>query len=322
MERIPISRKLKLAAAMLAVIAVFTVTPTLAWLSASTDPVVNYFSGGAIALTLNEAKVDTNGQALTGDEAGRTSEDQNYRYTAGAVLDKDPTVTVWADSVACYVYVCVDNELPDTWFTLNTNTAYWELVGTSGTMTIYRYVSIVEESGSDQVLTPIFTTVTVSDTISSDDITSLGTKTLTVTAFAIQSDGLEPADADGLAAAYFFDGVDVNSLDDGTSEEDTGTDAAAGSEVTSTSEEPAANSVSGDSTGQAVENSTSDSSSDTAGESGDSTSGGTADETDASTGTTSGSDGTGGTADETNASTGTTGETTVTGTGSATEATE
>ncbi|MCD8365869.1 MAG: hypothetical protein LUC83_08700 [Clostridiales bacterium] len=243
MKKFSISNKLKIASVMLAVIAVFAVSPTLAWLSATTTPVVNYFSGGAIALTLDEAPVDTDGQAT----GGARVQENHYKYMAGAELDKDPTVTVLANSEDCYVYVCADNELPSSLFSININTTAWTLVSTSGTMTIYRYATSVESQASDQVLTPVFTKVTVSESLTSDDITELGTKTLTVTAFAIQTASLTTDEADGLAEAYFYDGADIASVEADVVETEEDTDGADETEknesvdvsVASESEEPA-----------------------------------------------------------------------------------
>lgn len=200
MKRISISNKLRIVSAMLAVIAVFAVSPTLAWLSATTKPVVNYFSGGAIAIILDEAPVDEEGKATGGDRVQKN----HYKYMAGAVLDKDPTVTVLANSEDCYVYVCVDNELPGTLFSIDINTAAWTLISTSGSMTVYRYATSVASSTVDQALTPVFTTVMVSDNLTSEDIVNLGTKTLTVTAFAMQTASLPVGDADDLAEDYFY----------------------------------------------------------------------------------------------------------------------
>lgn len=216
MEKIPINKKLKIACLMLAAVAMCTVVPTLAWLSASTNSVINYFSYGAIALTMDEAKVGTDGQALTGDDAARVQQN-TYKYIAGAELDKDPTITVLKGSEACYVYACVDNELPDDLFSLNIDETMWVPVSSSGSKTIYRYFandsSVVETSEEEGVtLEPVFTKITVSDSLTTDDINTLGTKKLTVTAFAIQSYGLNTDEADDLAEAYFYDGEEINAL--------------------------------------------------------------------------------------------------------------
>ncbi|MCD7785494.1 MAG: hypothetical protein LUH18_07985 [Oscillospiraceae bacterium] len=202
------SKKLKIISLMLAAIAVFTVSPTLAWLSATATPVVNYFAGGAIAIKIDEAPVDTDGHETTGDRV----QENHYKYTAGAVLDKDPTVTVLANSEDCYVYVCVDNELPSTLFAIDINTTAWEYVATSGNMTIYRYFTSVANASVDQSLVPVFEHVTVSSALTADDITSLGDMTLTVTAYAIQTESLTTSDADSLAMSYFLSGNNLAAL--------------------------------------------------------------------------------------------------------------
>lgn len=210
MKKCTISKKLKIVCMMLAAVALLTVSPTLAWLSATTEPVVNYFAGGTIAITLDEAPVDADGKEIEGARV----QENHYKYMAGAVLDKDPTVTVLAGSEECYVYVCIENNLPSELFSLDINEAVWELVSTSGTKTIYRYAQVVSSKSEDQALTPVFTKVTVSENLTSDNITELGTKTLTVTAFAIQTAGpLIEANADKLAEAYFFDDENITSLE-------------------------------------------------------------------------------------------------------------
>ncbi|MCD8115842.1 MAG: hypothetical protein LUE21_01800 [Oscillospiraceae bacterium] len=199
---------------MMLVVIFSSVSSSLAWLSAASEPVVNYFSGGAIAIKLDEAPVDASGKETSGDRV----QENHYKYLAGATLDKDPTVTVLANSEECYVYVCVDNELPSDLFTINVNTSAWVKVSESGTCTIYRYNAVVESSTSDQKLTPVFTTVSISSSLTAEDIESLGTKTLTVTSFAIQTASLETDTADGLAEAYFYNGVDITAIEAETPE--------------------------------------------------------------------------------------------------------
>ncbi len=208
-------QKLKLSCVMILVIAMLTVSPTLAWLSAGTEPVVNYFSGGDIAIKLDEAPVDVDGKRTDGDRV----QENRYKYTAGAALDKDPTVTVLKGSEDCYVYVCVENQLPEALFTLDIDEAVWIPVAQSGDCTIYRYYAVVEYSTQDQALTPVFTAVTVSAALTSADVKELGARTLTVTAFAIQSAGMERDTADSLAVAYFFDGVALDALLPSTEED-------------------------------------------------------------------------------------------------------
>lgn len=76
----------------LALVLVFgcAVGGTLAWLTASTTPVVNTFTFGQITLTLAE-------------NTGNT-----YKMVPGTEMEKDPVITVGKDSEACWVYVKVE----------------------------------------------------------------------------------------------------------------------------------------------------------------------------------------------------------------------
>lgn len=194
------SKSLLIVAVMLAVITVTAVTPTFSWLSSETEPVINTFAGGAIALKLDEAPVDANGQKLDGARVQANT----YKYTAGAELWKDPTPTVLKGSDRCYVFLYVENELNDL-FAINYDTQNWLKVAEKGNGAVYAYFTRVDTSASneDQVLAPIFTTVTVSDELTAQDVEELGTKQLNVTAYAVQAASLDSADAIELAAANF-----------------------------------------------------------------------------------------------------------------------
>lgn len=196
------SQKLMVTSLLLAVIALCTVGPTLSWLSATTTPVVNTFAGGAIALSLDEALVDTNGNVVEGDGAQRVIAN-TYRYTAGAVLHKDPTVTILKGSDACYVFLCVENTLPDT-FVIDYSDQ-WVKVAEADGKAVYMYNATVDtlNAEEDVTLTALFTTVTVPEDLTAEDITALGERTLSVTAYALQAQGLTEDSAKALAASYF-----------------------------------------------------------------------------------------------------------------------
>ena len=148
------SQKLLVTSLLLAVIAVLTVSPTLSWLSSTSAPVINTFAGGVISVKLDEALVGTDGKEITGEGAQRVNSN-NYKYTAGAVLDKDPTPTVLKGSEECYVFLLVDNGLDDK-FTINYDTASWLKVAQSEGKAVYAYSSRVNasESTEDIVLKP------------------------------------------------------------------------------------------------------------------------------------------------------------------------
>lgn len=63
---------------------------SLAWLMASTEPIVNVFTYGNIQIKLEET---------TGDR---------YKMTPGKVLAKDPKISVLADSVDCWLFVKIE----------------------------------------------------------------------------------------------------------------------------------------------------------------------------------------------------------------------
>lgn len=70
---------------------------SLAWLSARSETVENTFTYGDINITLEEQ--DTN---LDADDDPNTN---LYEMSAGAVIEKDPRISVLAGSEACYLFV-------------------------------------------------------------------------------------------------------------------------------------------------------------------------------------------------------------------------
>lgn len=198
------SQKAVIASLLLAVIAAMTISPTLSWLSDTSDSVVNTFAGGAISIKLDEALVDPNGKTVEGDSAQRVLEN-SYKYIPGAVLDKDPTVTVLKGSEECYVFMCVDNELNDL-FTINYDTTSWLKVASNGNKTVYIYKSSINAlmTDNDVVLNPIFTTITVSQNLTSQDVEEIGQKTVTATAYAVQAANIDRDEAINLAIEQFL----------------------------------------------------------------------------------------------------------------------
>ncbi len=106
------SKKFLAVALSAAAVTSITAAGTLAYLT-SQDTSVNTFTVGKVAITLDEAKVGPDGKALTGADAERVKENEYQNIIPGAILDKDPTVTVKADSADCYVFVAVRNYLTD-----------------------------------------------------------------------------------------------------------------------------------------------------------------------------------------------------------------
>ena len=99
------ARKILVSLAALALVAAISIGGTLAYLT-STDKVENTFTVGKVAITLDEAAVDTNGAPLTGTAR---RDNNSYKLMPGHEYTKDPTVHIAADSENSYIFVKVEN---------------------------------------------------------------------------------------------------------------------------------------------------------------------------------------------------------------------
>lgn len=185
-----------------------TVGGTLAWLIAETDPVVNTFTVGNIEITLTEDGANDVNGTLT----------QSFKMVPGSDIAKDPIVTVQAKSEACWLFVKVD-AVNGVVLTNSTGTysaddyiTYtiadgWTLV--DGTTNVYgRKVAASDAAQPFQVLAGTGTGdlkdgyVHVLDTVTKammDKVTDANAPKMTFTAYAIQSENLNAANA---AAAW------------------------------------------------------------------------------------------------------------------------
>ena len=83
-----------------------SIAGTVAYLT-STQTVKNTFTVGDIEIKLDEAVVDEEGQAVTGDNAGRTTDGNTYHLQPNLTYDKDPTVWVKEGSEEAYIRMIV-----------------------------------------------------------------------------------------------------------------------------------------------------------------------------------------------------------------------
>lgn len=171
----------KLVVAMLAVTLLIgcAIGGTVAWLTDKTTAVTNTFTYGDINIELTETK-PTNKQA---------------KIIPGVDIEKDPKVTVKANSEACWLFVKVEEKgtfvankvtysIADGW-TKGDGTNIPENV-------YYREVDAVTVDTDFAVLEG--NKVTVSDTLTKEDIKNITTNpTLTFTAYAVQKDGIADA---------------------------------------------------------------------------------------------------------------------------------
>lgn len=168
--------------AMLALVLVIgcAVGGTIAWLTAQTDPVVNTFTYGDINIELTETKPD-NRQA---------------KIIPGVDIEKDPKVTVKANSEACWLFVKVEEE-----GTFVANKVTYSIAdgwkqGDGTNIPANVYYREVDAATTDQEFNVLKDNkVTVSENLTKEDIKDITTQpTLTFTAYAVQKDGIADAD--------------------------------------------------------------------------------------------------------------------------------
>lgn len=167
---------------------------TFAWLTAKTDPVVNTFTYGDINITLEES---------TGSD---------YKIIPGVAIEKDPEVTVKAGSEACWLFVKVeeenwpefaDGEGENAVRKVKYDIADGWTKGDGTNIPANVYYREVAANAADQKF-PVLkdNKITVSDTLTKIEINEklTGTPKLSITAYAIQKDGMDTA-AQAWAAA-------------------------------------------------------------------------------------------------------------------------
>ena len=183
---------------------------TMAYLT-STDTVTNTFTVGKVNITLDEAKVNTDGMPVTPAERVKKN---SYKLLPGHTYTKDPTVTVKAGSESSYVKMTVTfskaNELDAIFAPTGAdltsifkgyNAANWIAKGntkdaTANTRTYeFWYKEAVGAPTADVALDALFDSITVPGTITAEQLATIEGMTITVNAYAIQADGFADADA-------------------------------------------------------------------------------------------------------------------------------
>lgn len=160
---------------------------TFAWLTAKTDPVVNTFTYGDISIKLEEN---------TGSD---------YKIIPGVDIKKDPKVTVKAGSEACWLFVKVEEE---NWPTLTygdgenaVRKVKYDIAdgwtkgdGTNIPANVY-YREVAANAAAQEFPVLKDNKITVSDTLTKIEINEklTGTPKLSITAYAIQKDGMDTA---------------------------------------------------------------------------------------------------------------------------------
>lgn len=195
-------RKVSLLIVVAVLVAALAAGGTYAWLTSRTNAVVNTFTVGNVAITLDEARVQKDTDTSTWRATSARVQQNTYEgIYPGAVLPKDPTVHVAAGSEEALVYVLIQDALNaavpgSANYTVGPG---WTEVQTAGNAArVYRYETPAH-AGDDLV---VFDGVTISSAVTAEQMPQL-TGDLSVTAFAVQAKGLDLAAADAQALTAF-----------------------------------------------------------------------------------------------------------------------
>jgi hypothetical protein len=157
---------------------------TVAWLTAKTDAVVNTFTYGDIDIELNETK-----------PANREA-----KIIPGVDIEKNPKVTVKANSEACWLFVKVEKAgtFVTNKVTYSIDTGWTQGDGTNIPSDVY-YRSVTASNADQPFGVLSGDKIIVSEELTKAEINGLNdaakTPKLTFTAYAVQKDGIADAAA-------------------------------------------------------------------------------------------------------------------------------
>ena len=188
-----IKKKLTMAVAVVLIIAM-AIAGTYAYLTSTPAAVKNTFTFGKVVITLDEAKVKDDG---TVDGNSRVAAN-TYKLMPGHSYTKDPTIHVESGSEACWLFVKVEDGLA----AIEADTTIAAQIANNG-WTALNGVDNVYYKSQAAVTADTDVAVFGSFTLKSDaDVASYGNADITITAYAIQADGLETASAAWTAGGW------------------------------------------------------------------------------------------------------------------------
>lgn len=184
-----------------------SVLGTMAYLTSTTGEVKNTFSIGKIAITLDEARVNLDGVAVTPAERGNGNA---YKLVPGHTYTKDPTVHVTDEnSENSWIFVKVENgiaaieadgnKIADQIVTTN---GWKQLTNADGAVVANVYYKEYTKNAAQQDLV-VFSNFKIADNIGAGTLKDYENKTITITAYAIQKDANLDTAAKAWAAGNF-----------------------------------------------------------------------------------------------------------------------
>lgn len=188
--------KKKTLALILALVMVFgaAVGGTIAYLTSTPAEVKNTFTVGKVGITLDEKDVDDSTEGAPRDIANE------YQMIPGTTYEKDPTVTVKADSEDCYLFVKFEEKNEAAKYltyisNLNSDNGWTKLTDEDDVW--YRIVNKADSTKTFTLLDGNDTyangCITVKDTVTNDNMEDAAKAELVYTAYAIQKAGFDNA---------------------------------------------------------------------------------------------------------------------------------
>lgn len=152
---------------------------TMAYLTATTGPVVNTFTIGNVGLELKETK----GDLVEGKH--------QFKMVPGNTIEKDPTVTVTAGSEDCWLFVkLVESAKFGDYLTYAVDTSEGAWTALDGHPGVY-YRKVTQSETAQEFAVLANNQVTVNNTVAQSD--SFVAPTLTISAAAIQQANIADA---------------------------------------------------------------------------------------------------------------------------------
>ena len=174
-----------------------SVLGTMAYLT-STDQVVNTFTVGKVAITLDEAQVNPDGTAVTPAERVKGNA---YHLLPGHTYTKDPTVHVQANSEDSFIFVKVENGIAN--YEAGTTIAAqiaengWQPLKDDKNVDVKNVYYKTYTKSAEITNLPVFGNFTIANHAdAADSWNNFSAETnVTVTAYAVQQDGFASAAA-------------------------------------------------------------------------------------------------------------------------------
>lgn len=175
-----------------------SVLGTMAYLT-SQDSVTNTFTVGNVKITLDEAKVGTDGTPVA--DADRVK-DNEYHLIPGHLYTKDPTIHVDPKSEDCWLFVKVENGIA----AIEADTKIADQMAANGWTPVAAGSNVYARSATNKAgdIVPVFSSFKIGNvdntTLASyvtikDGQGNVSGTLIKVTAYAIQADGFANAEA-------------------------------------------------------------------------------------------------------------------------------